>query len=154
VAGVPEENRRLAEDESTRLTHLYPLEKSGEPMIALIESLVCDIPRTFIVNTLNTGDYVPGVPRGFEVEVPAMVSKGGIQPIQTDGLPPELIAYALRDRVAPVEVELAAFERGSRELLLQLIMMDPWTRSEQQARDLLDAILSTPWNYEMRKHYV
>jgi len=64
-----------------------------------------------------------------------------------------LIAYALRDRVAPVEVELAAFERGSRELLLQLILMDPWTHSEQQARDLLDAILSMPGNEEMKAYY-
>jgi alpha-galactosidase len=153
VAGVPDDNRKLADDESAKLTDRYPLEMSGEPMIAMIESLVCDIPRTFIVNTLNTGDYVPGIPRNFEVEIPALVSKHGIQPIQTDGLPPELIAYTLRDRVSPVEVELAAYERGSRELLLQLILMDPWTRSEQQARDLLDAILSLPWNGEMKQHY-
>jgi len=153
VAGVPDENRQLADDESAKLIELFPLELSGEPMISMIESLVYDIPRTFIVNTLNTGDYVPGIPRDFEVEIPALVSKHGIQPIQTDGLPAELIAYALRDRVAPVEVELAAFERGSRELLLQLILMDPWTHSEQQARDLLDAILSMPGNEEMKAYY-
>jgi alpha-galactosidase len=52
-----------------------------------------------------------------------------------------------------VELELTAFERGSRELLLQLIMMDPWTRSETQARDLLDSILALPWNHEMNTHY-
>ena len=153
VAGVPTDNRQLADDQSAKLIELFPLEKSGEPMIPIIESLVCDIPRTFIINTLNTGGYVPGVPRDFEVEVPARVSKHGVQPIQTDGLPPELIAYILRDRVAPVEVELAAFECGSRELLLQLILMDPWTRAEQQARDLLNAILSLPWNREMKTHY-
>jgi alpha-galactosidase len=153
VAGVPADNRRLADDQSVKLAELFPLEKSGEPMIPIIESLVCDIPRTFIINTLNTGDYVPGIPRDFEVEIPARVSKHGVQPIQTDGLPSELIAYILRDRVAPVEVELAAFERGSRELLLQLILMDPWTRSEQQARALLDAILALPWNHEMKMHY-
>ena len=153
VAGVPVDNRRLADDQSVKLVELLPLEKSGEPMIPIIESLVCDIPRTFIVNTLNTGDYVPGIPSDFEVEIPARVSKHGVQPIQTSGLPPELIAYILRDRIAPVEVELAAFERGSRELLLQLILMDPWTRSEQQAYDLLNSILSLPWNQEMKTHY-
>jgi alpha-galactosidase len=153
VAGVPADNRQLADDKSAQLIELFPLGKSGEPMIPIIESLVCDIPKTFIVNMLNTGDYVPGIPRNFEVEIPALVSKHGIQPIQTDGLPPELIAYILKDRVAPVEVELAAFERGSRELLLQLILMDPWTRSEQQARDLLNLILSLPWNQEMNAYY-
>ncbi len=153
VAGVPDDNRKLADNDSVKLKDLFPLEMSGEPMIAMIESLVCDIPRTFIVNTLNTSDYIPGIPWNFEVEIPALVSKHGIQPIQTDGLPPELIAYALRDRVAPVEVELAAFERGSRELLLNLILMDPWTRSEQQAHNLLEAILNLPWNAEMKAHY-
>jgi alpha-galactosidase len=38
-------------------------------------------------------------------------------------------------------------------LLLQLIMMDPWTRTEQQARDLLEAILAMPGNEELRDHY-
>lgn len=153
VAGVPDDNQELAKDHSVKLIDFYPLRLSGEPMIPMIESIVCDIPRTFIVNTLNTGGYVPGIPRDFEVEIPAMVSKHGIQPVQTDGLSPALIAYALRDRVAPVEVELAAFEQGSRELLKQLILMDPWTQSEKQADYLLDAILSQSWNKEMRQHY-
>ncbi len=51
VAGVPDDNRQLANDKSAKLIELFPLEKSGEPMIPIIESLVCDIPRTFIVNT-------------------------------------------------------------------------------------------------------
>jgi alpha-galactosidase len=52
-----------------------------------------------------------------------------------------------------VNVELEAYERGSRELLLQLVLMDPWTRSEQQARDLLEDILALPYHKEMREHY-
>ena len=31
--------------------------------------------------------------------------------------------------------------------------MDPWTRSEQQARDLLEDILALPYHKEMREHY-
>ncbi|MEM2151848.1 MAG: hypothetical protein QW241_01855 [Candidatus Bathyarchaeia archaeon] len=68
-------------------------------------------------------------------------------------MPKPLIAYVLRDRVAPIEVELEAYERGSRDLLLQLIMMDPWTRSEEQARKLLDEIMALPRCEEMRSHY-
>ena len=58
------------------------------------------------------------------VEAPAPASRKGIQSIKTDGLSKLLIAHILRDRVAPVEVELEAYESGSRELLLELIMMD------------------------------
>ena len=153
ILGVPEDNRIIADDMSIDLLEKYSPKKTSEPMIGMIESMVCDIPRTFIINTLNTGNYVPGIPQDFEVEIPALVSMRGIQPIQTDGLPPELTAYALRDRVAPVEVELAAYEQGSKELLLQLILMDPWTKSEDQAKGLLDEILSQPWAEEMREHY-
>lgn len=68
-------------------------------------------------------------------------------------MPKPLIAYILRDRVAPVEIELKAYEQGSKDLLLQLIMMDPWTRSEEQARKLLDEIMALPRFEEMRNHY-
>ena len=51
-------------------------------------------------------------------------------------------------------IELKALATGSKELLLQLIMMDPWTRSEDQARALMEEILALPYHEEMRKHYL
>jgi len=138
---------------SVKATSMYPPQKSGESIIDIIESIACDIPRIFQVNIMNSGKLLPGVPEDFEVEVPALVSKRGIQGIATDGLPKPLIAHILRDRVAPVETELEAYEIGSKELLLGLIMMDPWTRSEEQAVKLLDDILNLPFNREMKKHY-
>jgi alpha-galactosidase len=106
-----------------------------------------------IANIFNTGNFVPGVPADFEVEIPTLVSAHGIQGIQTDALPEELQAYILRDRVAPVNVELEAFVTGRKDLLLELIMMDPWTRSEEQAAALLDDILELPYHEEMRTHF-
>ena len=146
-------SQELAADSSIRLTEKLPPEKSGWDMIPIIESMVCDVPRTFIVNLMNSGNFVKGIPLDFEVEIPALVSKTGIRGIQTQGLPTEILAYALRDRVAPINVELAAYKRGSRELLLHLILMDPWTRSEKQANDLLNAILHMPGNEAMRQYY-
>jgi alpha-galactosidase len=55
--------------------------------------------------------------------------------------------------VAPVEVELEAYESGSRELLVELAAMDPWTRSREQAERLVERILKLPYHEEMRKHY-
>jgi alpha-galactosidase/6-phospho-beta-glucosidase family protein len=43
-----------------------------------------------ISNIPNSGEFVPGIPRDFQVEVPALVSRRGIQGIQTGGLPPTL----------------------------------------------------------------
>jgi len=144
---------KVAEDPSTKVTSIFPPKKSGESIVSLVESLACDIPKVFIVNIMNSGDLVPGVPQDFEVEVPGLVSRRGIQGIKTDGLPKPLIAHILRDRVAPVEVELKAYETGNKERLLELIMMDPWTRSEEQAKRLLEDILALPGHEEMRQHY-
>ena len=143
----------VARDQSVKVTKVFPPVKSGESIVSLVESLACDIPRVFQVNILNVGSFVPGVPQDFEVEIPALVSKRGIQGIRTTGLPKPIISYILRDRVAPVEVELEAYESGDKDLLLQLIMMDPWTRSEDQARKLLEGIFALPYHEEMRKHY-
>jgi alpha-galactosidase len=49
---------------------------------------------------------------------------------------------------------LMAYDKGSRQLLLELIRMDPWTQTEQQARQLLKDILSLPFHKEMRDHYI
>jgi alpha-galactosidase len=147
------EIRQVVADPSAHVTDHFPPEMSGEVMVPLIESIACDIPRVLIANIFNTGNFVPGVPANFEVEIPTLVSKRGVEGIQTRGLPQPLVAYILKDRVAPVNVELEAYETGSQKLLRQLIMMDPWTRSEQQAQALLDDILALPYHEEMRLHY-
>jgi alpha-galactosidase len=148
-----QEIEHAARDSTRKVSEAFPPKHSGETMIPLIESLAFDIPTVQIVNILNTGGLVPGVPESFQVEVPALVSAHGIQGIRTDGLPPPLIEYILRDRVAPVETELRAFEQGSRELLLQLLLMDPWTRSVQQAEELLGTIMALPYHEGLRRHY-
>lgn len=148
-----EQMAKVSKDTSTKVTSIFPPKKSYEITVPLIESIACDISRILQVNVPNTGNFVSGVPQDFEVEIPALVSKRGIQGIKTDGLPKPLVSYILRDRVAPVEVELKAYESGSKKMLLQLILMDPWTNSEEQAKSFLEDILALPYHEEMRQHY-
>lgn len=145
--------RRLSGDPSARVTDFIAPQKSGEVMIDLIESVVRDIPRRIVGNVLNSGDFVPGIPRDIAVEVPTQVDGRGVQGTVTTPLPRAILARLWRDRVAPLETELAAYREGSRELLLQLILMDPFTRSLAQAQALLDDILALPYHEEMRRHY-
>ena len=145
--------RRIARDPEVKVREEFPGERSGESMVPLIEALVCDVERVLIVNILNEGEFVPGIPRDYAVEVPALVSARGVQGIRTDGLPRHILAYLYRDRIAPVEMELAAYEKGDYNLLLSLVMMDPFTRSEAQARAFLEEILALPYHTEMRAHY-
>ena len=132
---------------------IFGTDKSGEQSIPLIESIVCDLPRNYIVNVPNLGQFVPGLPDDFAVEIPALADKQGVQGQRTGGLPRSILSHVWRDRVAPVEMELAAFEQGSKSLLRQLVMLDPWTRSARQADAFLDAILALPYHEEMRQHY-
>lgn len=143
----------LSKDDSIGVTSVFPPEKSGEIIVPIIESIACDIPRVFQVNIINSKGLVPGVPMDFEVEVSGKVSRRGIQGIRVNGLPKPLIVHVLRDRVAPVEMELEAYESNNRERLLELIEMDPWSRTEEQAKGLLNEILSLPYHEEMRQHY-
>lgn len=145
--------RQVMADKSASVRELYPPNHSGETMIPLIESLAFDIPKIYIVNVLNDAEYVPGVPRDFSVEIPALASKKGIQGIHTDGLPTPLLALTLRDRVAAVNTELQALATGSRKDLVSMLLMDPWTRSEQQAEQLVDGILAMPEHESMCAHY-
>jgi alpha-galactosidase len=153
VEHVAKENYRLGSDPNARILDHVKAEMSGEQMVPIIESIACDIPRTYIVNIPNTGSFVPGIPTDFAVEVPALVSARGIQGIQTGGLPEPAMGYLLRDRVAPVNLELEAYRTGKRDLLVELICMDPWTRSPHQAREFVDAILKMDFHAEMQAHY-
>lgn len=151
--GTVEKVKKAAYDMSVKVTDLIPSEHSHEPMIPLIESLACDIERVIIVNTINDGEYVPGVPKDFEVEIPAVVSGRGIQGLRTAPLPKAVISRMYRDRIAPVEMELAAFESHSRELLIDLIMMDPFNRTKEQAEGFLKEILDLPYHTEMKEYF-
>jgi alpha-galactosidase len=147
------EIKRIVTDPSIRVTEHFPPRKSGESVIGIVESIACDLPRTFICNIVRAAELVPGVPTDIAVEVPCLVSARGIQGIETSPLPPLPLAYLLRDRVVPVRLELEAYRRRSKDLLVELILTDPWTKSADQARRLLDGILALPYHEEMRAYY-
>ena len=148
------EIERAALDESRPVSEAFPPVHSSEVMVPMIESIACDIPRVLIGNILNTGDFVPGVPRDFAVEIPLLVSKRGIEGIRTQPLPPAVLAQIAKDRVATVTLELAAYDEGSRARLLDLILTDPWTTSLTQAETLLEDILAMPQHGMLRDRYV
>ncbi len=153
TAQTVEDIRRISQDTSIRVTDHFKPKKSGEVIIEMIESIAYDIARPLVVNVPNTHEYVPCIPKDVAVEIQALVSARGIQGIRTNGLPRQILARIFHDRIGPMEMELAAYEQGSYELLLQLVLMDPFTKSLDQAKALLDEILALPYHGEMREHY-
>jgi alpha-galactosidase len=144
--------KRVANDQTVRVSDAFP-GTSGEPMIPLIEALACNVERTAIVNIPNTGGFVEGVPLDFQVEVPATVNGRGVAGKKTRKLPDPVLRFLHRDRIAPVEIEIEAFRTGKRELMIELLLMDPWTKSGDQAERLFAEILRLPFNEGMRRYF-
>jgi alpha-galactosidase len=147
------EIEQVANDPTRPVSEMFPPVKSHEVMVPLIEAVAVDSPRALIGNVLNVGEYVPGIPRDFAVEIPLYAGKHGVQPIQTGRLPQPVIAQILRDRVAPVEIELAAYREHSRERLVDLVLTDPWTTSLERAKQLVERIFRMPGQEAMRAWY-
>ncbi|MBO4264665.1 MAG: hypothetical protein J5922_01120 [Clostridia bacterium] len=147
------EMERIAFDTSKKVSDSYKLQRSPEPMIPVIEALAFDAELKIVINTINDKGYVEGVPLDFECEVPTIVSARGIQPLHTKPLPKPLQAWMMRDRIAPVNMELYAYTSHSREALIDLICMDPWTKTREQAEGLLNDILDMPFNAPMKEYY-
>ena len=141
-------------DPSARMGDVFGTLASGEPMIPLIEALAGYVEQPVVVNVPNTYEYVPGLPKDMAVEIKAMVSGRGIEAIHMLPLPKAVVALTYRDRVAPVETELLAYETGDMAMLESLVLMDPWTQSLTQARALIKAILDLPCNSEMKRYFL
>ena len=122
-------------------------------MIPTIEALAFDVEQKVIVNILNTNSFVPGIPTDYSCECWGLLNKSGVHGLPMTPQPKAVIAHALRDRVANVEMELAALENADRNCLVQLVLMDPWTRSLEQAEQLVDSILDLPCNREMKEYF-
>jgi alpha-galactosidase/6-phospho-beta-glucosidase family protein len=56
-------------------------------------------------------------------------------------------------RLARLEWVMDAYISGSKDSLLEIVYRDPRTKSGDQARKVLDKILSLPFNAAMNKHY-
>jgi alpha-galactosidase len=106
-----------------------------------------------VANVVNHGGLVPGIPEDVAVELVLTVSRGAIEPHVTEPLPKPVLAWTLRDQVAPLELQLAAYGEGRRDLLVDLFMTDPWSRSRAQAQRAVDALLALPGNQDLAAHY-
>ena len=88
------------------------------------------------VNVPNAG-YVPGLPNGAVVEVPATANHSGLHPIATPPLPEPILAL-LRTQTSINRLLVDAFRQRSRHTLLQALLLDPTTGSYRQAVGLVN----------------
>lgn len=113
------------------------IKPSGELAIPIIEGLAGDVEKELAaVNVPNQG-WIPGLPDGAVVEVPATVGPDGLHPRVMEPLPEAVLAL-LRTQVSINTLLVDAYAEGTRDKLLQALLLDPTCHSYRQSVHLID----------------
>lgn len=131
---------------ASELLEMGTKEQEGYRMIPIMEEILADR-RTeeFGVNIPNNG-FIKELPEFLCVEVPAVVDKSGIQGIEMAPFP-KGYAGLLRNQVAVHDLTAEAVITGSKELVLQALLVDPVVNSVRKAEALLETMLTVQSEY-------
>lgn len=143
---------KVFNDPSATVTQEFPAVTSGEQHVPIVDAIVNDKEDTFQVNVPNKG-AIDDIPDDVVVEVPAIVSRSGVQRLRAGRLPKRLMLHAIIPRMLRMEWALEAYLEGNRDLLVEWLLNDPRTKSTVQAEQTVKEILTLPFNKEMSKHY-
>jgi alpha-galactosidase len=97
------------------------------------------------VNILNDG-FIANLPRDLVVEVPATVDTNGVHGVQLGPLP-KGIAGLLNNQVGALDLTAEAVLSGSKELVLQALLVDPVVDSVRGAAGMLNTMLKLQQDY-------
>ena len=118
------------------------IERSVEYGSAIIHSLETGLPRVVYGNVENR-DLISNLPNGCCVEVPCLVDKNGIQPVQIGAIPSHLAAL-MQTNINVQSLTVEAILNGKREHIYHAAMLDPHTGAEldlDQIWSLVDDLL-------------
>lgn len=117
-----------------------PLRPSGELAAPIMEALACGVARRLeAVNVPNRGT-IPNLPDDMVVEAPADADREGLHPVAMQPLP-EAIAAMLRLQGSIHQILVEAFAEGSKEKLLQAVLLEPTVDSYRRAVEFVDEML-------------
>ncbi|MCX6050459.1 MAG: alpha-glucosidase/alpha-galactosidase, partial [Chloroflexi bacterium] len=116
--------------------------RSSEYGSLIIHSMETGQPRVVYGNVPNRG-LIDNLPQGCTVEVPCLVDKNGVQPVEIGQLPPQLAALMQTNlNVQSLTVEAALTHK--REHIYHAAMLDPHTAAElslEQIWNLVDDLI-------------
>ena len=116
------------------------IKHSGELAIPIIEGMNCEVEQELAAVNIPNQGYVPGLPDGAVVEVPALVNGHGLHPIQMEKLPEAVLAL-LRTQTSINQLLVEAYEEKSKNKLLQAVLLDPTCHSYKSAVHMIDEML-------------
>lgn len=139
---------RVAADPTVTVTKEFPPMSTTEQQVPIIDALVNNRPGQYQVNVPNRG-ALSGIAGDVVVEVPAMISGWGIQPLQVGPLPRRIMLHVILPRILEMERTLEAYQSGDEKMLLSALLWDHRTRSLENAEAVLEDVLDLPFNREL-----
>ncbi|MBN1246532.1 MAG: alpha-galactosidase, partial [Anaerolineae bacterium] len=113
------------------------LQPSGEIAVPMMEALSCGAVRELGVVIVPNQGLIPGIDDDIAVEVPAVADGNGVHCRQMDRLP-EPVTAILRTQGSVQKLLVAAYSEGSRNKLLQALLLDPTCHSYRNAVALIN----------------
>jgi alpha-galactosidase len=117
------------------------LRSSGELAIPIMEGILFDKQSELDAVIVENKGFIPNLPDGSAVEVPAYVGKNGITPMKMKPLP-EAVAALMRTQCSIQQLLVEAFAERSRKKLLQTILLDPTVDSYRQAVEMMNEMIT------------
>lgn len=114
---------------------------SGELAIPIMEGIVFNRASELGAVIVENKGYIPNLPVGAAVEVPASVDQNGIAPMRMEPLP-EALAALMRTQCSIQQLLVEAFAEHSRKKLLQAILLDPTVDSYRQAVEMMNEMIA------------
>ena len=141
---------RVVADPDAQVTEVFPPKASGEQIVPIMDALTNDVSGYFQVNIPNN-NLIWGLPDDIVVEIPAYVSKRGIQGIQVGAIPGSILQQVLFPRLAEAERRIGFAKSPTRGLMRDLILYrhvtlgnhyTPPVASFEEAEELADRLLA------------
>ncbi len=117
------------------------LRPSGELAIPIMEGLLFDKAKELDAVIVENKGYIPNLPVGATVEVPAYVDKNGIKPLKMEPLP-EALAALMRTQCSIQQLLVECYAERSRKKLLQALLLDPTVNSYRQAVEMMNEMIA------------
>jgi alpha-galactosidase len=130
----------------------YRPSNTTEQHIPFIDALANGNRRILTLNVPNNGS-IEGLPEDILVEIPVVCDANGIHNVRVGRLPDKLMDMVILPRLVRARTIINAYERRDREMLVLMLCDDPRTKSYEQAKTLIDELLSLPWNASAAEHY-
>jgi alpha-galactosidase len=119
----------------------------GERAVRIIGGVVHNRHRFIEAGVVMNRGAIPNHPAELAVEVPLMVDAAGVHPVSLGPLP-DAAAKLLLQQASVQQIAAEAAVRGSKELAMQALLLDPVITSTDAAKAILDEL------WEINKPYI